>query len=269
MLARRGDGVTPLVSRAVLDLNAHILPGIHRATPGLQEAVGAAEALVAGGVTAAVAPALIGDDPDAALAAADDARIALGAELQARSVDLSLLPGAVVPVERIPEIPPEVLARCTAGGGGRWLVVTLPDAGWPLGLGDLLQALEMGGMGVVVAHPERSESLQGTPDRLRDLLGRGALVQLGAGSLSGDHGARAERAAFSLLRNGMVTVVASDEPSPTGHALDFQAVLTALEGVTRRPRDEVDWMVDAGPRRIAAGEPVRAPRLVPLPRGSA
>ena len=267
MLARRGDVVTPVVSRAVLDLNAHILPGIHGATPGLAEACAAAEELVRGGVTTAVTPALIGDDPEHDLAAADTARSALAGELAARSVALDLLPGAVMPIERISDIPADVLARCTAGGGGRWLVVTLPDAGWPLGLPDLLQGLEMGGIGIVVAHPERSESMQGTPDRLRDLLGRGALVQLGAGSLSGQYGARVERAAFSLLRNGMVTVVASDEPSPTGHALDFQEVLTALEGVTRRPREEVEWMVDAGPRRIAAGEPVRAPRLVPLPRG--
>ncbi|MBM3665102.1 MAG: hypothetical protein FJW92_04855, partial [Actinobacteria bacterium] len=212
----------------MLDLNAHILPGIHAATPGIAEARAAAEALMLGGVTAAVTPALIGDDPEADLAAAEAARRALEEELASRSVALELLPGAVMPVDRIADIPADVLARCTVGGSGRWLVVTLPDAGWPLGLADLLQGLEMGGIGIVVAHPERSESLQGTPDRLRDLLGRGALVQLGAGSLSGQHGARVERAAFSLLRNGMVTVVASDEPSPTGHALDFEAVLTAL-----------------------------------------
>ena len=269
MLARRGDVVTPVVSRAVLDLNAHILPGIHAATPGIAEACAAAEELVRGGVTAAVTPALIGGDAEADLAAADAARDALATALADRSVELELLPGALIPIEAIPDLPADVLARCTAGGGGRWLVVTLPDAGWPLGLPDLLKGLEMGGIGVVIAHPERSESLQGTPDRLRDLIGRGALVQLGAGSLSGQYGARVERAAFSLLRNGMVTVVASDEPSPTGHALDFQEVLAALEGVTRRPREEVEWMVESGPRRIAAGEPVRPPRLVPLPRGGA
>lgn len=268
-LARRGDVVTPVVSRAVLDLNAHILPGIHAATPGLPEAVAAAEALVHGGVTAAVAPALIGDDPVGAMDAADRAREELGRALAERSVPLDLLPGGVVPIEQVAAMPADLVARASAGGGGRWLVVTLPEAGWPLGLGDLLQGLEMGGIGLVIAHPERAESVQATSDRLRDLLGRGALVQLGAGSLGGIHGARAERTAFDLLRNGMVTVVASDEPSPTGHALDFQAVLASLEGVTRRPREEVDWMVDAGPRRIAAGEPVRAPRLVPLPRGAA
>lgn len=269
MLARRGDDVTPLVSRAVLDLNAHILPGIHAATPGLPEAVAAAEALVSGGVTAAVTPAIVVDDPAGAMDAADGARCELAAALDARAIALDLLPGAVLPIDQVGGLDPALVMRATAGGGGRWLVVSLPPAGWPLGLGDLIQALEMGGISLVVAHPERAESVQASSDRLRDLLGRGALVQIGAGSLFGQNGARAERTAFDLLRNGMVTVVASDEPSPTGHALDFPAVLTILEGVTRRPREEVEWMLDTGPRRIAAGEPVRAPRLVPLPRGSA
>ncbi|MBM3633878.1 MAG: hypothetical protein FJW99_01060 [Actinobacteria bacterium] len=253
----------------MLDLNAHILPGIHAATPGRPEAVAAAEALVRAGVGSAVAPAIVGDDAAADMDAADAARADLATALADRSIALDLLPGAVVPIERVAGLSPDLIARATAGGGGRWLVVALPPAGWPLGLADLMQGLEMGGINLVIAHPERAASVQASKDRLRDLLGRGALVQLGAGSLSGLHGARAERTAFDLLRNGMVTVVASDEPSPTGHALDFGGVLTALEGVTRRPREEVDWMLNTGPRRIAAGEPVRPPRLVPLPRGGA
>ena len=77
---------------------------------------------------------------------------------------------------------------------------------------------------------------------------------------------KAERTAFDLLRNGMVTVVASDAPSRTGHSLDLAVALDVLERVLRRPRDEVAWMLSTGPERIAAGEPVRAPRLVPQPR---
>jgi len=259
----------PLVSPAVLDLNAHILPGIHASTPDMQAALDAARELLAGGVTAAVCPALPGDDPSAGLAAADAARDALTAALAEADLPLAILPGAVVPVDRIRDLAPDLLARATAGQAGRWLVATLPDSGWPLGMGELLQGLEMSGLGLVIAHPERAESVQLAPDRLRDVLGRGALVQIGAGSLAGQHGARAERAAFDLLRNGMVTVVASDEPSPTGHALDFAGTLDVLERVIRRPRDEVAWMLDTGPRRIADGEPVRAPRLVPRPRGEA
>jgi protein-tyrosine phosphatase len=254
------------VSRAVLDLNAHILPGIHAATPQLADSITAARALIASGVTEAITPALIGHEPVADLDAADAARDGLRSALTDADLPLRLLPGAVVPVDELGRLAPEVLARCTAGNAGRWIVVTLPDAGWPLHLPALMDGLALAGQGVVIAHPERAESVQLAPDRLRDLLGRGALVQLGAGSLTAAHGPRAERTAFDLLRNGMVTVVATDEPSKTEHTLDLDATAGTLEKVLRRPREEVEWMLSTGPERIVAGDPVRPPRLVPQPR---
>ena len=256
----------PLLCAAVLDTNAHILPGIHAATPDADASVAAAARLAASGVQRAVVPALIGDDPGAALAAADQAREVLQQALADVDAPLQLLPGAVVPLAQIPALEPSVLGRCTVGGGGRWLIATLPDAGWPLDIGSIIDGLQLAGLGLVLAHPEHAEAVQLSPDRLRDVLGRGALVQLAAGSLDGVHGARAERTAFDLLRNGMVTVVASDAPSRTGHSLDLAVALDVLERVLRRPRDEVAWMLSTGPERIAAGEPVRAPRLVPQPR---
>lgn len=258
----------PLVCAAVLDINAHILPGIHAATPHMDDALAASRALVAAGVAQAVAPAMVGSDPAADIAAADRARAQLQGVLDQHGVPLRLLPGAVLPLRDITGIEPGLLASCTAGGGGRWLVATLPDAGWPLDIGGMIDGLQMAGLGLVLAHPERAEAVQLAPDRLRDVLGRGALVQLAAGSMDGGHGPRAERTAFDLLRNGMVTVLASDAPSPTGHVLDLATSLDVLERVLRRPREEVAWMVDAGPRRIAAGEPVRPPRLVPQPRAA-
>lgn len=251
----------------MLDLNAHILPGLHGATPRPADAVEAARALLAAGVTTAVAPAIVGDDAATDLDAADRARAELVSALRDADLPLRLLPGAVVPVDALGGLAPELVARCTAGDGGRWIVVSLPDAGWPIHLPTLMDGLALGGMGIVIAHPERAESVQLAPDRLRDLLGRGALVQVGAGSLTGAHGPRAERTAFDLLRGGMVTVVASDEPSKTEHSLDLEATAGTLEKVLRRPREEVEWMLATGPERIAAGDPVRAPRLVPQPRG--
>jgi protein-tyrosine phosphatase len=254
------------VSRAVLDLSAHILPGVHAATGDLPASLAAVRTLVASGVTHAVAPALVGASPDDDMAVADAARARLSTALGDADLPLELLPGAVVPFDLLPSLTPDQIARATVGGAGRWLMITLPDAGWPLRLPDLMRALDMAGLGVVIAHPEWAQSVQLAPDRLRDVLGRGALVQMSAGSLTGAHGPRAERTAFHLLRNGMVTVVASDAPSKTEHFLALHETAETLEKVLRRPADEIAWMLDTGPRLIAAGDAVRAPRLVPQPR---
>jgi protein-tyrosine phosphatase len=254
------------VSRAVLDLNAHILPGVHAATPDLADAVAAARALIGAGVTTAVAPALCRWDPGAEMLQADEARGQLATALADADLPLDVLPGAVIPFDILPSLTPDHLAMATIGGGGRWLMVSLPESGWPLGINDLMRGLDMAGLGLVIAHPEQAETIQLSPDRLRDVLGRGALVQVSAGSMAGAHGPRAERSAFDLLRNGMVTVVASDAPSKAGHGLDLQAAAGVVGHVLRRPPDQVAWMFDDGPRAIAGGLAVRPPRLVPLPR---
>src|SRR5204862_6535126 len=101
------------------------------------------------------------------------------------------------------------------------------------------------------------------PDRLRDLSGRGALVQIAGSSLTGEYGARARRTAEALLGAGMVHFLASD-----GHGSGWrppmlsEALARAVE-LLGRPREEVAWMVEAGPRLVVQGEPVRPPRLTP------
>ena len=124
----------PLLSRAVLDLNAHILPGLHAATPYLADSIEAARALLASGVTAAVTPALVLDDGPAELEAADSARHELARALGEADLPLRLLPGGVVPVDALGELPPEVIARCTAGNGGRWRPTASPSGMKPWSL---------------------------------------------------------------------------------------------------------------------------------------
>jgi len=251
----------------VIDLSAHILPGIPGGPADMDGAIAMARQISeAGTVTVVGTPVLTAGDV-APLTAADDARLALVAALAEEGIPLDVLPGAELTLDALDGLPDDALHACTLGGGGRWLLVALPDAGWPLSLPARMAALEMQGLGIVLAHVEQTESVQLNPDRLRDLIGRGALVQVDAASFGGWHGARAERSAYSLLRAGMATFVASGATPEAVYPQGLAEGLDALEAVLRRPRDEAAWMVDAGPRQVIAGQPVRAPRLVPVPRG--
>lgn len=255
------------MSPAVIDLSAHILPGFPGGPADLDEALDLARGLADAGTHCVVAtPRLNSGDPSGP-ATADAAHAALMAGIADAGIALDVLPGAELTLDALADLPDDLLHRCTLGGGGRWLMVTLPDAGWPLSLPGRMAALEMQGLGIVLAHVEQTESVQLNPDRLRDLIGRGALVQVDASSLGGWHGARAERSAFGLLRAGMATFIASGARVGAPYPLGLEEGITAVEAVMRRPRDEVMWMVDGGPRQVVAGQPVRAPRLVPVPRG--
>ena len=111
-----------------------------------------------------------------------------GRERPARGLDggrgtAGVLPGAEIALSYLPELDDEEL-RLASVGGRRWLLVEMPfqggRCGWPHGPGHL----EIRGYGVILAHPERAEAVQRAPDRMRDIMGRGPLVQVTAGSLT-------------------------------------------------------------------------------------
>lgn len=251
----------------MIDLNAHLLPGIPGGPVDMDAAIVMARHIAEAGTTTVVATPTLTTGDVAPLAEANEARAALITALGEEGIPLEVLPGAELTHDALDALGDDALHACTLGGGGRWLLVALPDAGWPISLPSRMAALEMQGLGIVLAHVEQTDSVQLNPDRLRDLIGRGALVQVDAASFGGWNGARAERSAYSLLRAGMATFVASGAHSEAPYPQGLVEGLDALEAVLRRPREEAAWMVDAGPRQVIAGLPVRAPRLVPVPRG--
>ncbi len=74
----------------------------------------------------------------------------------------------------------------------------------------------------LIAHPERNKQLMKEPGLLRPFLETGCWLQLTAGSVLGQFGARAETLAKQLLDDDVVTVLASDghnrERAPAGAA---------------------------------------------------
>lgn len=66
------------------------------------------------------------------------------------------------------------------------------------------------GLVPVIAHPERYEAIQRQPERVEEWFRQGVVVQLNKGTIMGRMGNRSERAAWWLLKQGLVHTVASD-----------------------------------------------------------
>lgn len=71
------------------------------------------------------------------------------------------------------------------------------------------------GLRPVIAHPERTQSVQERPALAEELAERGWVLQVNASSLTGDHGPDADELGWSLLERGVATIVASDGHRPT------------------------------------------------------
>lgn len=72
------------------------------------------------------------------------------------------------------------------------------------------QVVEARGLVPVLAHPERCREVADDPPALAAYVERGWLLALNGTSLTGIHGATAERVAWELAEAGLVALVASD-----------------------------------------------------------
>jgi protein-tyrosine phosphatase len=103
--------------------------------------------------------------------------------------------------------------------GTRGVLVEFP--GWWLQVDDAVELVaaaaervERAGLVPLLAHPERCPAVARDPASARPLAESGWPLCLNGPSLTGDHGANAERAAWRLLEDGLVSLVASDAHGP-------------------------------------------------------
>ncbi len=157
--------------------------------------------------------------------------------------------------------------RALPMSGSRYALVELPFFGYPNYAEEVLFAVQVQGITPVLAHPERLEVFQEKRDLLFDLVERGMLSQVTAGSVVGLFGGLAKRVTHRMLRDGLVHVIASDTHHPHGPR---SPLLTAgLEATARIVGDEsAQAMVVDTPKAILDDRPVQVqpPRRVGGPR---
>ncbi|HZG84918.1 tyrosine-protein phosphatase [Paenibacillus sp.] len=91
-----------------------------------------------------------------------------------------------------------------------YLLLELPSEQIPDKLDDLIYELQLRGMTAVIAHPERNRAFLRQPDRLLELVERGALCQLTARSILGSAGKGIETFSWQLCERNLIHFIASD-----------------------------------------------------------
>ena len=247
----------------MIDLHAHILPGLDDGVRSPSEARDLARAAVAEGITAMAATPHVRDDYPTTADQMEDALAGLRLALAEAAIPLHVLAGGELALTRLVAMENEELVRFTLNRSGKYLLVEFPYYGWPLALEQIVFDLRLAGITPLIAHPERSAEIQERPARLEQAVASGAKVQVTAGSLDGRFGRRARRAAHSLLELGLVHVLASDTHGAT-RGVGLASALRALRdpGLAR-------YLTTDAPAAIVAGErlPARPRRRSRLLRG--
>jgi protein-tyrosine phosphatase len=247
----------------LVDLHAHVLPGIDDGPKDLDQALALARAAQESGTsTIAATPHLRSDFPDVHVGELADRCQAMRAALAQADIALELVCATEASLVWALEASEEDLRLASFGQLGTDLLIESPASAGG-GLDGLVYQIRLRGYRVTLAHPERSPIFHSDPALLRELVRQGVLLQVNAESLVGDRRRpRVHRLAVRLCREGLAHAIASD-----GHRAQAWRPVTALAaaadaaGALVGP-ERARWMTSEVPSAILAGESLPEPPAI-------
>lgn len=115
--------------------------------------------------------------------------------------------------------------------GSRYILIELASNNVPPLIEQPLYRMQLEGWTPIIAHPERNLVFQSKPEMLASLIELGARMQITAGSLTGEFGNTARRAAESWVAAGLVHFVATDAHNITKRPPRVQAAIAAVKSI--------------------------------------
>lgn len=237
----------------MIDLHSHILPRLDDGAQTIDESLEMARAAADAGITVIAATPHVREDYPTSATAMEAAVADLRAAISAAGLELDVRTGGELDVERLALLSVNELQRFGLGGNPHYVLVEFPYQGWLLGLDAQLFMLRLSGLTPVLGHPERNGDVQADPERLRPLVDAGALVQLTAASVDGRFGSGPARTSATMLRAGLVHLIASDAHDARRRGFDLLGAARAVGNSAL-----AHWLLDEVPRAIVDGTPLPA-----------
>jgi protein-tyrosine phosphatase len=251
------------------DIHSHILPGFDDGASNLESSLMIARAACEGRVARIIATPhvnLEASPPDLDLL--PEGVKLLNDAFQAHGLPLRAYPGAEVRINTtlLEEGRNQVnLRRLTLNHAGKYLLTDLPPSNIPLPTDEIFFQLQLSGITPILAHPERNGSFHQHPESLARLIERGVKIQVNTGSLLGHYGKRVKRFCWSLLREDLAHLVASDAHNFAGKRLDFPLIYRMLSSQLGKVRAQ--RLIDANPWNVLMGAPLEEPNMRGDPGG--
>jgi protein-tyrosine phosphatase len=199
----------------MIDIHAHILPGMDDGPSTLEESLAMARIAVEDGIRIMVAtPHCLNGlhfnwRPDILSACAE-----FNLALEKHHIPLTLLPGSEAHLT--PEIMDELEngRLMTLNDTGRYFFLELPHQFIPQSIIVLINHLKKRNITPIITHPERNLAIQHNLELLHDFISAGALSQITAHSLTVGFGRPAFKCCQRIIERKMAFFIASDAHSP-------------------------------------------------------
>jgi protein-tyrosine phosphatase len=242
----------------VIDLHCHLLPGIDDGPPDPAQSLELARELEADGIlTVACTPHVREDFPSVDPSEFEPRCGVLRDVLEGSGVGLSIVEGGEVSLVWALGASPEELRLASYGQRGTDLLIETPYGPLPSTFEEWLFRVAVQGYRVLLAHPERNPSFHEEPQRLAEIVRRGALLQVTAAALVRPRRSRSGGLARDLMKEGLAHVIATDAHGPAGP--ERELLSNGVEAGRGVVGSRADWMVVDAPQAILAGEPLPVP----------
>jgi protein-tyrosine phosphatase len=257
----------------MIDLHAHILPGLDDGAETLDESIEMCWLSYQDGIRTIVAtphilPGIYKNNRSTILTKLHELNEALKkfgvknldpmTQLPNDSItELEILPGADVHFSF------NMLQLCengeivTVNDNGRYLMVEFDFQGIPYRGEEVLFQLIMHGIIPIITHPERNLEIARSPNRYYEIIKMGCLGQVTAMSLTGGFGSGVRLVAEKLLKNRLVHIIASDTHSINGRPPILSTALRATEKIVGK--EEAQKMVTEYPEAVIEGRRPNVP----------
>jgi protein-tyrosine phosphatase len=250
-LGARGIGGERQGGKALIDIHSHIPPGLDDGSPDMETSIKMAEIAVSEGITKMIAtPHFIEEDKELDRDEVIEKVEQLNRKLKDRSLDLEIFPGEeVLLTPNIAKLYEEgkIITLCDRN---KYILVELPLMSLPLYSLDVIYSLGLKGLKVIIAHPERNREIAKNPERLKEFIRIGALVQVNSLSLTGVFGRKAKRAAEKIINSGMTHIIATDCHTARSRSPRIKKALEEL------PLSAAELLVVKNPSKIIEGRDI-------------
>ena len=240
----------------MIDIHAHILPGMDDGAEDLQDTLEMARMAVENGTMVMVAtphcnlPGIYDNYFDKNY---KDTFQRVVWALEEHNIPLTLLPGLeVFATPDLPELIADGLVQTI--NGSRYLLVEFPFEEEAEYVDTILDDVLAMGICPVIAHAERYEFVQKSPGIIDRWKQKGMLIQVNKASFMGKFGRSAYNTAHMMMRRFQVDVIASDCHRPYMRTPIMEDVYMSL--ARKYPRQYLELLFEKNPGKICQDEPV-------------
>lgn len=236
----------------MVDIHSHILPYLDDGAQNMEEAITMAEMAAGSGINHMVT-SCHGNYFPYTLEEYWEQFEKFQTILKQRQIPLKLHSGMEIFVDR--DVTPLLERKeLLTLNGTNYVLVEVPFEDSIGNVQKNIEKVSKKGYNTVLAHPERYHFIQKDPEFAYYLEETGCILQLNQGSLTGDFGAGVRNLALQLLRDGVVSVIATDAHDARYRTPSTRRLLEFLR--KNYSEAQVHLWLSENPSRILKGYPV-------------